>query len=80
MNIGPPIISKINIEGEGLFNNQRYEIDKITNTIIKSLIGILLEIIERYNNSPHSSLDDITPNDAISDPKKEDTCHALEYP
>ena len=31
---------------------------------------ILPEIIERYNNTPHSSLDDITPNQAISDPKK----------
>ena len=27
-------------------------------------------IIERYNNTPHSALDDITPNQAISDPKK----------
>ena len=33
-------------------------------------IDILPEIIERYNNTPHSSLDDITPNQAISDPKK----------
>ena len=33
-------------------------------------INVLPGIIERYNNTPHSSLDDITPNDAISDPKK----------
>ena len=33
-------------------------------------IDILPDIIERYNNTPHSSLDDITPNQAISDPKK----------
>jgi hypothetical protein len=32
-------------------------------------ISILPAIIERYNNTPHSSLDDITQNDAISDPK-----------
>ena len=33
-------------------------------------LDILPEIIERYNNTPHSSLDNITPNQAISDPKK----------
>jgi hypothetical protein len=38
--------------------------------IITKCISILPEVIERYNNTPHSSLDDITPNDAISDPKK----------
>ncbi len=34
------------------------------------LVGILPKIIEQYNNTPHTSLDNITPNDAISDPKK----------
>ncbi len=33
-------------------------------------VSILPKIIERYNNTPHTSLDNITPNDAISDPKK----------
>ena len=33
-------------------------------------IDILPGIIERYNNTPHTSLDDITPNQAISDPNK----------
>ena len=33
-------------------------------------VYILSEIVERYNDSPHTSLDGITPNDAISDPKK----------
>ena len=33
-------------------------------------INVLPDIIEHYNNTPHSSLDDITPNQAISDPKK----------
>ncbi len=28
------------------------------------------KIIEQYNNTPHTSLDNITPNDAITDPKK----------
>ncbi len=30
-------------------------------------ISILPKIIEQYNNTPHTSLDNITPNDAISD-------------
>ena len=33
-------------------------------------IDILPDIIECYNNTPHSSLDNITPNQAISDPEK----------
>ena len=33
-------------------------------------ISILPKIIEQYNNKPHTSLDNITPNDAISDLKK----------
>jgi hypothetical protein len=33
-------------------------------------VSILPKIIEQYNNTPHTSLDNITPNDAISDPKK----------
>jgi len=33
-------------------------------------ISILPKIIEQYNNSPHTALDNITPNDAITDPKK----------
>ena len=32
---------------------------------------VLADIIERYNNTEHSSLGDITPNQAISDPKKQ---------
>ena len=33
-------------------------------------IDILPKIIEQYNNTPHTSLDNITPNQAITDPKK----------
>jgi hypothetical protein len=33
-------------------------------------VSILPRIIEQYNNTPHTSLDNITPNQAISDPKK----------
>ena len=33
-------------------------------------INILPNIIENYNNTPNSSLDNITPNDAISNPNK----------
>jgi hypothetical protein len=33
-------------------------------------LNILPGIIEIYNDTPHSSLDNITPNQAISDPKK----------
>ena len=33
-------------------------------------ISILPKIIEQYNNSPHTALDNITPNDAITDPRK----------
>ncbi len=33
-------------------------------------VSILPKIIEQYNNTPHTSLDNITHNDAISDPKK----------
>jgi hypothetical protein len=33
-------------------------------------IDILDIIVEGYNKSPHTALDDISPNDAISDPKK----------
>ena len=33
-------------------------------------INILSKIIEQYYNSPHTALVNITPNDAISDPKK----------
>jgi hypothetical protein len=33
-------------------------------------VSILPKIIEQYNNTPHTSLDNITPNQAISDPKK----------
>ena len=33
-------------------------------------VNILPEIIDRYNNTPHTALDNITPNDAITDPKK----------
>jgi hypothetical protein len=33
-------------------------------------IDILPKIIEQYNSTPHTSLDNITPNDAITDPKK----------
>jgi hypothetical protein len=33
-------------------------------------ISILPKVIEQYNNTPHSALDNITPNDAITDPKK----------
>ena len=33
-------------------------------------VDILPKIIEQYNNTPHTSLDNITPNQAISDPKK----------
>jgi hypothetical protein len=32
--------------------------------------GYLPKIIEQYNNTPHTSLENITPNDAITDPKK----------
>ncbi len=28
------------------------------------------QIIEQYNNTPHTALDNITPNQAVSDPKK----------
>jgi hypothetical protein len=34
------------------------------------LVSILPKIIEQYNNTPHTSLDNITTNQAISDPKK----------
>jgi hypothetical protein len=33
-------------------------------------VSILPKIIEQYNNTPHTSLVNITPNQAISDPKK----------
>jgi hypothetical protein len=33
-------------------------------------VSILPKIIEQYNNTPHTALDNITPNQAISDPKK----------
>ena len=33
-------------------------------------IDILPKIIEQYNSTPHTALDNITPNQAISDPKK----------
>ena len=33
-------------------------------------INILPKIIEQYNSTPHTALDNITPNDAITDPKK----------
>jgi hypothetical protein len=33
-------------------------------------IDILPKIIEQYNNTPHTALDNITPNQAITDPKK----------
>jgi hypothetical protein len=33
-------------------------------------MSILPIIVEQYDNSPHTALDNITPNDAISDPKK----------
>ena len=33
-------------------------------------IDILPKIIEQYNNTPHTALDNISPNDAITDPKK----------
>jgi hypothetical protein len=33
-------------------------------------VSILPKIIEQYNNTTHTSLDNITPNDDISDPKK----------
>ncbi len=31
-------------------------------------VSRLPKISEQYNNTPHTSLDNITPNDAISDP------------
>ncbi len=34
-------------------------------------VSILPKIIEQYNNTPHTALDNITPNQAISDPKIE---------
>ncbi len=33
-------------------------------------VDILPKIIEQYNNTPHTALDNITPNQAMSDPKK----------
>ncbi len=33
-------------------------------------VSILPKIIEQYNNTPHTALDNITPNQAIPDPKK----------
>jgi len=33
-------------------------------------ISILPKVIEQYNNTPHTALDNITPNQAISDPQK----------
>ncbi len=33
-------------------------------------VSILPKIIEQYSNTPHTSWDNITPNDALSDPKK----------
>ena len=33
-------------------------------------VSILPKIIEQYNNTPHTALDNITPEQAISDPKK----------
>ncbi len=33
-------------------------------------VSILLKFFEHYNNTPHTSLDNITPNQAISDPPK----------
>jgi hypothetical protein len=33
-------------------------------------VSILPKIIEQYNNTSHTALDNITPNQAISDPKK----------
>ncbi len=35
-------------------------------------VNILLKIIEQYNNTPHTVLDNITPNQAISDPKNQE--------
>jgi hypothetical protein len=32
--------------------------------------------IEQYKNTPHTALDNITPNQAISDPNKTRTCRA----
>jgi hypothetical protein len=32
-------------------------------------VSILSKIIEQYNNTPHTALDNITPNQAISDPE-----------
>jgi hypothetical protein len=36
-------------------------------------IDTLPKIIEQYNNTPHTALDNITPNQAITDPKRENT-------
>jgi hypothetical protein len=33
-------------------------------------INILPKIIEQNNSTPHTALDNITPNDAVTDPKK----------
>jgi hypothetical protein len=33
-------------------------------------VGMLPKNIEQYNNTPHTALDNINPNQAISDPKK----------
>jgi hypothetical protein len=41
-------------------------------------VSILPKIIEQYNK-PHTSLDNITPNDAISDPKKRMHNYAFEH-
>ncbi len=48
-------------------------------------ISILPKIIEQYNNTPHTALDNITLNQAISDPKKRkhvvhlNILHAFKY-
>ncbi len=41
-------------------------------------INLLPGIIERYNNTPHLVLSDITPNQAISDTQKKESCISLE--
>jgi len=40
-----------------------------------NFVKILPEIIDSYSNTPDTALDNITPNDAISDPKKRE--HAM---
>ena len=41
-------------------------------------VDILPKIIEQYNSTPHTALDNITPNQAITDPKKR-TYHAFKH-